>query len=257
MPEKFLTRRLKSQLFLFTCGLAAACFAHANPAQDILKKARQSLESKSDKAHLVLKIIEPEGEVKAREMVLQILRTGSGFKSVIRMTAPADVKDTAVLAEVEDGQDREWLYLPSSKQVRRIASTKKSAGIFGSELSPEDLDPMALKSSSVNLIKSDDKMAQVALVPKRGSSEYSKVVTTFTMPGALPAKTEYYKGANVEKVVEYQNYKPFPGGLYRAQNIHIQNVRKRRGTDIQFSDMTVDPPLLAKDFTPDALKENW
>src|SRR4051794_22416904 len=120
MPVKFPTRRRKSRLFLFIlaffAGLTQSNAAYANPAQDILKKARQNLESKSDQAHVVLKIIEPGGEVKSREMTLQVLRTSKGFKSMVRMTAPADVKDTAVLAEVEDGQDREWLYLPSSKQ---------------------------------------------------------------------------------------------------------------------------------------------
>lgn len=257
MSEKFLTRRCDYILTLFIVALMMPFAAHATPAQDILEKARQRLESKGDQAHVVLKITESSGAVKAREMTLQILRTKDGFKSMIRMTQPADVKDTAVLAEVSGGEDREWLYLPSSRQVRRIASSKKSTGLLGSELSPEDLDPMALKQAGVSLIRQDQKSAQIALIPKKGTTDYAKVVTTFSMPEALPLKTEYYKGAKLAKTVEYQNYKLFPGGVYRAQNIHIVNLQKGRGTDIQFSEMSVNPPLMAKDFTPDALKENF
>jgi len=228
-----------------------------NPADEILRKARTQLDAKSDQAHVVLKIIESNGDVKAREMSLAILRTKEGFKSMIRMTSPAHVKDTALLAQMEDGQDQEWLYLPSSKQVRRIASGKKSAGILGSELSPEDLDPMAFKGSAITLEKQTPTEAQISLKPRSGATEYTKVVTTFSMPEALPRKTEYFKGAILEKTVAYSNYKAFDGKVLRAQNIDIKNLRKKRGTTIQFSKIAVNPPLVAKDFTPDALKSDW
>ena len=226
-------------------------------ANDILKKARAQLDSKSDQAHVALKIIEPNGDIKTREMSLQILRTKVGFKSMIRMTAPADVKDTALLAQVEDGRDQSWLYLPSSKQVRRIASSKKNSGILGSELSAEDLDPMAFANSSVKLEKQTDKMAVISVNPKKGTSDYTRVLTTFSLPDALPRKTQYYKGAALVKTVEYLNYKPYQGHVQRAGNIHIMNVQKKRGTNIEFSEIAVNPPLVAKDFTPEALKSNW
>ena len=118
------------------------------------------------------------------------------------MTAPADVKDTALLAEMQDGLDQEWLYLPSTKQVRRIASGKKSSGILGSELSVEDLDPAAFKDASLTLVKQTAEAAVIAVKPKKGTSEYSKILTTFSMPDGLPRKTEYFKGNDLEKTVE-------------------------------------------------------
>jgi hypothetical protein len=252
----FVTER-KSNLFtLFMCGFFSSQ-VFAATAHDILKKARQQLDSKSDQAHVALKIIEPGGEIKSREMSLQILRTKDGFKSMIRMTAPADVKDTALLAHMEDGQDQEWLYLPSSKQVRRIASSKKSSGILGSELSAGDLDPMAMSGSTVKLENQTAKSASISVKPKKGTSDYTRVVTTFSLPDALPRKTEYYKGAALEKTVEFLDYKAYEGGIHRASKIHIMNVKKKRGTDIEFSEVSVNPPLVAKDFTPDALKSNW
>lgn len=236
-----------SLIILFTSGAHAAF----NSADDILKKARTQLDAKSDQAHVVLKIIEPSGEVKERQMTLQILRTPQGFKSMIRMTAPADVKDTAVLAQMEDGKDQEWLYMPSNKQVRRITSGKKSAGILGSELSPDDLDPMAFKGASPVIEKQSPSEAQIVLQPT--GSDYTKVVTTFSLPDALPRKTEYYKGQSLEKTVAYSDYKAF-GEIQRAQKIEIRNVPKKRGTIIEFSEVNVNPTLNPKDFTPDALK---
>src|SRR5579872_4174109 len=95
-------------LFLFSSAVVSFAHASTNSADDILRKARTQLDAKSDQAHVALKIIEPNGEVKERQMTLQILRTKEGFKSMIRMTSPADVKDTAVLAQVDDGKDQEW-----------------------------------------------------------------------------------------------------------------------------------------------------
>jgi hypothetical protein len=243
-------------LFLFTFS-ATPIFAAADPADEILKKARLQLDAKSDQAHVALKIIESNGDVKSREMTLQILRTKDGFKSVIRMTSPADVKDTAVLAQMEDGQDQEWLYLPSTKQVRRIASGKKSAGILGSELSAEDLDPMAFKGAGLKLETNTPTEAKISIQPRLGSSEYTKVITTFSLPDALPRVTEYFKGESLEKTVKYSDYKLFAGNIRRAQKIYIHNVKKNRGTTIEFTEISVNPPLLIKDFTPDALKANW
>jgi hypothetical protein len=246
----------KSILIMFTIAVAGSR-SSASTANDILKKARLQLDSKSDQAKVALKIIEPNGDVKSREMSLQILRTKEGFKSMIRMISPADVKDTALLAQMEDGKDQEWLYLPSSKQVRRIASNKKSSGILGSELSAEDLDPMAFTGAALNLDKQTETTAVISVKPKAGTTEYSKVVTTFSMPDALPRKTEYFKGEVLAKTVEYLNYKSCEGNIQRAQTIHIMNVVKKRGTDIDFSEISVNPQFAAKDFTPDALKSNW
>ena len=49
----------------------------------------------------------------------------------------------------------------------------------------------------------------------------------------------------------------FNGNIQRAQSIKIMNVLKKRGTNIDLSQIQVNPKLAAKDFTPDALKENW
>lgn len=243
-------------VLLFTLQIfGLSSFANGN-ADEILKKARQQLDSKSDQARVALKIIEPNGDVKSREMTLQILRTKGGFKSMIRMISPADVKDTALLAQMEDGKDQEWLYLPSSKQVRRITASKKSSGILGSELAAEDLDPMAFTGAGVKLESQSSTNAVVSVTPKKGSSEYSKVLTSFSLPDALPRKTEYFKGAKLIKTVEYLNYKAF-GTVQRPQSIRIMNVVKKRGTNIDFSHISVNPKLAAKDFTPDALKESW
>jgi hypothetical protein len=243
---------------LFVLVLFGALPARAaDDSKAILEKARTQLESKTDQATVVLKIIEPNGEVKTREMSLQTLRTADGFKALVRIIAPADIKGTALLAEIEKGEERQWLYLPSSKQVRRVASAKKSTGVLGSELSPEDLNSTAIKSAKTRVVKKDSKTAVVEVTPAKGTSEYSKVLTAFDVSTGLPTHTDYYVGSKIRKTVDFLNYKKVDGKVYRAQTIKVKNLEKNRGTDIEFSDLKVNTSLTAKDFTESALKDSW
>ncbi len=225
--------------------------------RDILERARIKLASKKNQAHILMKIIEPTGEVKTRELNLQTLQTANGFEAIARMTAPADNKGTALLAVVDKTEQRQWIYLPSNKQVRRVASVNKASGLLGSELSPEDLNPDALKGATVQLIKKDEHSVVIQLTPAPGTSEYTYARTEFSVPDYLPQKSEYYKGNEIQKTVEFSDYKAFEGSIYRAQKIHIKNLLKGRGTDIELSDIKVNAKLSEKDFTPEALKENW
>ncbi len=250
VPKFFVTFSILS-IFLIG-GLARADETH-----DILDKARVKLASKKNQAHVLLKIIEPGGEIKVKEMNLQTLQTQDGFEALVRMTAPLDNKGTALLAVIDKGEQRQWIYLPSNKQVRRVASVNKSSGLLGSELSPEDLNPEALKGSSLKLLKKDATSALVQLTPAPGTSEYTSAQTTFSLPDCLPQKSEFYKGPVLQKTVEFQNYKSFENNIYRAQKIHIKNIIKNRGTDIELTNVKVNANLSEKDFTPEALKENW
>ncbi len=251
--------RVGANFIAVFCIFGLQCFA-AGPTDEIheiLEKARIKLASKKNQAHVLMKIIEPSGEIKTRELNLQTMQTANGFEAIARMTAPADSKGTALLAIVDKTEQRQWIFLPSNKQVRRVASVNKASGLLGSELSPEDLNPDALKGATVKLIKKDEKSAVIQLTPAAGTSEYTHALTIFSIPDYLPQKSEYYKANELQKTVEYLDYKVFEGSIYRAQKIHIKNILKGRGTDIELSEIKVNAKLSEKDFTPEALKENW
>ncbi len=243
--------------FLFLSLISPKAKAIDSEAQALLEKSRVQLQSNKNKTHAILKIIEPTGEIKIREMDLQTLQSEKTFKAMARMTAPVDIKGTSVLVVIENGEQQQWLYLPSSKQVRRISSVKKSSGLLGSELSPEDLNPDAFKGAEAKLLKKDAKVAIVELTPKAGNSEYSKIDTTFSLETSLPIKTEYFTGSTLVKRVEFLDYKAYSEHIFRAQKIHILNLVKNRGTDIELSQIDVKANLADKNFTPQALQTSW
>lgn len=226
----------------------------SSPAIELLKKTQKNIEARDDSALVIMKIIEANGEVKTRTLSLQTLRD-TEFYALVRIKSPADLKGTAFLAEISKSKEDQWLYLPSTKQVRRVVGTKKGAGILGSELTIEDLNSTAIKSSSLKLIAKSAMGYKIELIPKKSTSAYQKVIIQLSAKDFLPVKTTYYSGGKVKKEVYFKNYIKI-GNVYRAQLIQVKNLTSKRGTDIELKDLVVNSNLNKSDFTSGALKPN-
>lgn len=226
--------------------------ASREEALELLQKAKSQIEAKDDQSVISMKIIEANGEIKTRVMKMQSFRDKK-FHAIIRIQAPVDIKGTAILAEVGSNKEEQWLYLPSSKQVRRVVGAKKSSGLLGSELTMEDLNSAAIKSSELKLLKKDSDQYLIEVTPKPKTSAYSRVLLSFATPTNLPQKTQYFIGKQLRKSVAFSNYIKI-GSIWRAQLIQVKNLANKRGTDLSISEIKVNSGLSAADFSVNALK---
>lgn len=247
-----------SKLMALTAALSLASLPlMAKPlpeAKEILKKSQLLLDAKDDKARVEMKIIEQNGETKSRILNLQTLRE-EGFSVLARIESPADIKNMAFLGNVdEEGNEKQWIYLPSSGKVRRLVTGKSKAGLLGSEISPEDLNSEAIKSSVVKMHKVDDKYYWIELVPEKGTSDYSKVITKISREDYLPKFTAYYIQEKLKKTVAFKDYKKI-GKVFRAQMLSVQNHVNGRSTEVRLSSIEVNTGLSSDDFTQSNLKD--
>jgi hypothetical protein len=223
-------------------------------AANVLQSIRKNIESKSDEAKVVLKTTEPNGDIATREIRLRSMRDENGYRAMVRIEAPADIKGTSLLAEVKGGTQDQWLYLPSTKQVRRVVSGKKSAGVLGSELSPEDLNADALRNAKAKLTKKDAGHEWIEVVPDQAASEYSRVVITVDAAKKVPTLMEYYVGDHLKKKVAFADYKTV-SGVQRAQKLTVENLDSKRTTEVSLSDLKVNGAISADDLSVAALKK--
>lgn len=233
--------------------LAVPSQARADESASLLKQARKKLESKSDQATVTLKIVEANGDTKARTIRLKAMSDGGNYHAIARILSPADVKGTALLAEIKDGAENQWLFLPSSHQVRRVVSGQKSAGVLGSELNPQDLNVEILKGATAKLVSKDAKLASIEVKPKTATDFYDSAVVSLTMPDALPEKIEYRLAGKTTKTVEFKDYE-VQGGVHRAKKISIKNLQNGRGTDVELSDLKLNEKIDKNEFSQNALK---
>lgn len=229
--------------------------AHAMKASDILKKSQKRLDAKDDQAKVEMKIIEENGETKERSLSLKTLRE-NGFSVMARLESPADIKDMAFLGKVdEEGSETQYIYMPSSGQVRRLVTGKTKAGLLGSEISPEDLNSQVIKSATVKLVKSNADSYWIELKPLAQTSEYTRVITKISKKDLLPQVTQYYIQKKIKKTVEFKEYKKI-GPVWRAHVMKVKNHMNGRGTEIVLSQVKVNSGLKGDDFTQSNLKEN-
>ncbi len=234
-------------------SLAAPKVEASVSAKDILQKSRAQLDAKDDQAKVEMKIIEKNGEAKTRVIEMKTSRH-NGFSVIAKIQSPADIKGMGFLGQVKDGKEAQWIYLPSSGQVRRVVTGKSKGGLLGSEISPEDLNSEAIKSSQVNVVKEDAQTWWIQLTPAKGTSAYTKVISHISKKDYLPQKTEYFIGNRLKKTVEFKNYTKL-GGVWRAQLIDVKNHLNGRGTQVKLSQMKINAGLSASDFSQSALKD--
>ena len=237
-----------------------SAFALNNEAVDMLKKSQSLLISKDDTALMTMKIIEADGSKKERQLLIKRKFSDKKNYILVKVQKPIDQKGAGLLTVIENDSEQQWLYLPSSKQVRRFVSKNKQEGVMGSELSPQDLDLTTVQSSQAVLLKKTKVGAiDVALIEVKSTSNktaYSKAILWIDQKLFLPLRIEYFGTKDVVlKRIDFQNYKAI-SGVFRAQKIIIKNLENKRGTDLLLSQVKVNSSLSDSDFTQRALSKD-
>ncbi len=253
-PQSLKTTPLPSRVAASLAVLLMATPVWSQSAEDILKKSKDLIDAKDDQAEIEMKIIEKNGETKSRKISLKTLRE-EGFSVLAKIESPADIKNMAFLGQVDaKGNEKQWIYLPSSGQVRRLVTGKTKAGLLGSEISPEDLNSEAVKGAKSKLTKTDREFYWIEVIPAAGTSEYSKVITKISVKDYLPKFTAYYMNNKLKKTISFKDYKKF-GPVFRAQFMSVQNHLNGRATEVRLSSVRVNTGLSEDDFSQSSLKD--
>ena len=94
---------------------------------------RRIRDGKDSQATLRMLLRNKHKEISKRSLRIKSLEVvGDGDKSLTIFDEPKDVKGTAFLSHTHSLKpDDQWLYLPSIKRVKRIASANKSGPFCG------------------------------------------------------------------------------------------------------------------------------
>jgi outer membrane lipoprotein-sorting protein len=178
-------------------------------------------------------------------------RPEGGTFSLIVFDSPADVRGTALLSRGEE----QWLYLPASERVRRIATSNRTGAFAGSEFSYEDLTSTSVGSYQWKLLPSATGSLLVESRPNDEASGYSRRVMTVDAASRRPEKIEFFdrKGA-LQKTLSYGDWKTYRGNIDRAHRWTMVNHQTGKTTTLQFSDFKFDNGFSPGDFSQAKLK---
>jgi hypothetical protein len=156
-----------------------------------------------------------------------------GEKSITEFLRPLDVKGTKLLTwTMKKGANKQWLYLPNFKRIKKINSKNQSGSFMGSEFSYEDIAGQEIDKYQYKLLKENSDNWVVESIPINDSG-YSKMITTISKKYSNPIKVEYFdrrgellKTSTIEGHKSYSVKKKkifFPG---QVTMINHQNQKK-------------------------------
>lgn len=247
-------------LFYITQRVDAATTTSKLDVSSLLKKSQSLITSRDDQADVTMKIIEADGSIKERQLNIKRKFTEKKHMTLVKLKKPVDLKGTALLSILENGSQDQWLYLPSTKQTRRVVGQNKKAGVLGSELTSEDLDVATIKGTKAQLLKEikcgNDTCALIEVKSTSNKTQYSKALFLISLKTFLPQRLEYYSAKNVAvKRVDFENYIHI-GNVYRAQSIRVKNLVNKRGTDLILSNVKSNSGLSEDEFSQRALSKD-
>ncbi|OFY61217.1 MAG: hypothetical protein A2Y71_04175 [Bacteroidetes bacterium RBG_13_42_15] len=207
-------------------------------AREISEKASDAIDMKSLEMSSTLKIIDNKGRERIRQMVTAIRELEGIVKTIVRFTAPADVKGTAMLInDYEDKADDMWIYLPALRKTRRIVSSGKGKSFMGSEFSNADMSKPNLDDFEYKILSAEiyegKECWKIETICKNEEIEdengYSKRISWIEKGTYLVHKMEFYDlDGELHKVQILSNYKKQPGGKYFAHYMEKKNVQNGR-----------------------------
>jgi hypothetical protein len=199
-----------------------------------------------------------------REMTGKTMETNSdGDKSLMVFKNPKDVKGTKMLTHThKNGDDDQWLYLPSMRRLKRISSRGKTSAFMGSEFSFEDLGSQEIDKYKFKWIKdlkgkTGDALYLLERYPKEKSG-YSKMVMLISKKLNSAIKIDYYdKKGELLKTGQFKNFKAYQVGkkkIFRASTIEMNNVQTKKSSTFTWKSRKLGIKHRGRDFDKKSLE---
>lgn len=212
-----------------------------------------------------MELFDAGGDSVERAILRMLLEGSGGDKSIIRFMSPSEIKGVAALTHERAGtSDDNWLYLPSTKRVRRISGANKTASFQGTEFTYEDLSTLALDDYDWRYVErtSLDKAGEPVEVhvvearPRYKDTGYSRLLIAYHAEHWRQERVEYFDKAGVHsKTFLLGGWKHIHGRFWRALASEITNHQTGKRTKLVFDKIYLNLALYKSKRTGEA-REN-
>lgn len=244
-------------------ALSPMATAEMPDANTIIERARQNSAGFNDMTHEVRMIlIDANGERSEREMLLKARSDANGESSSLSIfTAPQREKGIALLTHSKKGTDDEqWLYLPSTKRLKRIAGSARTSSFRGSEFTFEDLadqNPAQYRFETVATEACDTQQCFVLdrfPAPSLESS-YSKTRLWIDQEHYRVIKADFYDADGKRfKSMQTYDYRLYDNRLWNPARIVMSNLLTGKSTEMVSISLQMNTGLKASEFTELAIR---
>ncbi len=238
---------------------ALACPLLAQDARQIVEESQRRGKANSQHYEGVLEVTGAESKVTRKSWQSWRLGAYGNSKSVIRFTAPAEVKGVALLViNHPDRSSDQWMWTPAIGRDRRIALQDRSTRFFGTDFSFEDLEERDVDQYEYRLVGEETIEGalcwRIEARPRQGkTSQYTLSRTWIRKDNYVPAQYEnFVKDQLARRLLQkdIQNVQ----GIWTARTLEMTDLRRKSRTILRLEKLEYNIPLKEDDFTVQALR---
>ncbi|RLD62863.1 MAG: RND transporter [Bacteroidetes bacterium] len=237
----------------------------AQTAKEISDKASNIIDFKAMEMSLTLKIYDTKGRERVRQISTASKNFGEINKTIMKFTAPPDVKGTSILIyDYENKDDDMWIYMPAIRKTRRIVSSEKGKSFMGSEFTNADMSKPNMNDFDYKIISSETYKGhscwKIETTCKDEDIEdengFSKKIAWIEKKTYLCHKIEFYDFAGeLYKIQSIEQYKKQSNNKYFAFYMKMENEQNARKSIMTINKFQLGSKLTESTFTPAMLKK--
>jgi hypothetical protein len=239
--------------------IASAPVRGADNPRQIVEEAQRRTRAASERYEGTLEVFDAKNKVSTKRWTFERLGAHGESKSVIRFTAPAEVKGVALLiVNHPDRASDQWMWTPAIERDRRIALQDRSTRFFGTDFSFEDLEERDVNQYSYSLEGEDvlDGAAfwRIESTPlKTKSSQYTRAILWIRHADYAIARIENYAKDKIVRRLSYSNIENVQG-ILTARQLEMTDLVRGSRTRLSLENLQYNAPLKDESFTLQALR---
>ncbi len=227
-------------------------------AESVVDEADLRLSGYGDfTATMTMTLRQSDGSERVREMrILGLEVPEDGDKTLVIFDLPRDLQGTSILTVTHpDSPSDQWLYLPSLRRTRRIATSNRSSSFMGSEFTFEDIGSQDLRQYRYRYLREEtlDGTASYVLerFPIEEGSAYARQVLWWDTEEYRLLRVDYYDRDDTHvKSLTVDGYQQYEGGQWRPDRMVMNELASGKSTTLEWSGYALATGLNEGDFDP-------
>jgi Outer membrane lipoprotein-sorting protein len=237
----------------------APILAHAQSALEIAEKAQQRTRSQSERYEGTLQVIDSKRKITEKRWTFDRLGSHGNSKTILRFTAPAEVKGVALLiVNHPDRASDQWMWTPALERDRRVALQDRSGRFFGTDFSFEDLEERDVSQFDYKLAGEDNVSGtacwKLESRPKQSkSSQYTSSLLWIRKDNFVVIRIDNSKKDKLLRRIEYSDVENIQN-IWTPKKIEVTDLLRNSHTILAIDNLRYNTSMKDSDFSVEALR---
>jgi len=231
----------------------------AEDARRIVDEAQKRTDAKSQRYEGLLQVFDAKGRISDKQWSFERIGSHGQSRSVLRFTAPAEVKGVALLVvNHPDRASDQWMWRPAIERDTRVALQDRSTRFFGTDFSFEDLEERDVNQYDYELLGDETidnaPCWKIQSTPKETkSSQYTRSIVWVRKDTYAFARIENFIKDRAVRQLTYSRLENVQG-IWTARQLEMLDLRRGSRTRLTLEKLQYNVPMNESDFTLEAIR---